>query len=324
VPSARPSRGGWPPHDATQPWGDDPGGVDALVPSSGATEEGGPVSVEAVAGVPAPALAGSVRRYIGYRLTGVPPGVHLGLPSRHLTVVLSLAGPVRMAAMPDPAQAPAAFQALAGGLATRPAVIVQDAVQEGVQLELTPAGARALLAVPAGALGPTVVGLEDLLGADARELLDRLAATAGWAGRFAVLDEVLARRPRPAGPPAAPLARAWDLLVASGGTVGVAELADRVGWSRRHLAERFRREYGVAPKAAARVIRFERSRALVQRADRPSLAVIAAACGYADQAHLAREWRDLAGCPPSAWLAAEDLPSVQAVAAVAGHDPDDD
>jgi len=282
------------------------------------------VTAEAVVGRPAPALVASVRRYVGYRLTGVPPGVHLGLPSRHLTVVLSLAGPVRMAAMPDPAQAPAAFQALAGGLATRPAVIVQDAVQEGVQLELTPAGARALLAVPAGALGPAVVGLEDLLGADARELLDRLAATAGWPGRFAVLDDVLARRPGPARPPDAPLARAWDLLVASGGTVRVDELADRVGWSRRNLTDRFQREYGLAPKAAARVVRFERSRALVQRRDRPSLAAVAAACGYADQAHLAREWRDLAGCPPSAWLAAEDLPSVQAVAAVGGHDPGHD
>jgi AraC-like DNA-binding protein len=37
----------------------------------------------------------------------------------------------------------------------------------------------------------------------------------------------------------------------------------------------------------------------------PALADLAAASGYYDQAHLAREFRDLAGCPPSRWLAEE-------------------
>lgn len=272
-------------------------------------------NAEAVTGRPAAALAASVLRYVGYRMTGVHPGVHLGLPSRHLTVVLSLAAPVRVTAMPDPQQAPGDFQALASGLATRPAVMRQDAVQEGVQLELTPAGARALLGLPAAALGPAVVDLADVLGADARELLDRLGATTGWDARFAVLDEVLGRRTGRAHPMDPALARAWDLVVASGGTARIGDVADRVGWSRRNLGDRFLREYGVTPKDAARVVRFERSRRLLLRPDRPSLAGVAAACGYYDQAHLARDWRDLAGRPPSAWLAGEHLPSVQAVSA---------
>ena len=41
------------------------------------------------------------------------------------------------------------------------------------------------------------------------------------------------------------------------------------------------------------------------------MADLAAACGYFDQAHLAREFRSLAGCPPSQWLA-EELRNVQA------------
>ena len=42
-----------------------------------------------------------------------------------------------------------------------------------------------------------------------------------------------------------------------------------------------------------------------------SLATIAADCGYADQAHMAREWRALAGASPTQWLADERLPFVQ-------------
>jgi AraC-like DNA-binding protein len=87
------------------------------------------------------------------------------------------------------------------------------------------------------------------------------------------------------------------------------------GWSGRHLAGRFRAEIGLTPKTAARVIRFSRARNLLitrVTADREhSLADLAACCGYFDQAHLAREFRSLAGCPPSQWIA-EEFRNVQA------------
>ncbi|MGH3327348.1 MAG: hypothetical protein ACRDPT_06045 [Streptomycetales bacterium] len=66
-----------------------------------------PVAVAAV-GRPAAHLVPWVRRYLGYRYEGFAPGVYLGAPSRHLTVVISLGAPTRMAAMPDPRQAPGA------------------------------------------------------------------------------------------------------------------------------------------------------------------------------------------------------------------------
>ena len=61
--------------------------------------------------------------------------------------------------------------------------------------------------------------------------------------------------------------------------------------------------------------RFDRARRLLQRrvaaGQAPALADLAAECGYCDQAHLAREFRALAGCPPSQWLA-EEFRNVQA------------
>ena len=273
---------------------------------------------ESVTGRPAPALRPYVARYVGYRQEGFAPGVHRGLPSPYLTFIISLGDPVDIVGMPDRAQDPGAYQAFLGGLHAAPATIRHQGSQVGVSLQLTPLGARALLGLPAGALAWSVVDLEDVLGRPGRELVDRLAGATGWAARFAVLDSLLARRvDEPAGP-APETARAWHRLVTSGGTLDVASLARGVGWSRRHLSERFRLELGLAPKVAGRVVRFERARRLLERPDRPALVDLAAACGFYDQAHLNREWRELAGCSPTTWLAEEVLPSVQDGAAGVG------
>ena len=72
----------------------------------------------------------------------------------------------------------------------------------------------------------------------------------------------------------------------------------------------FRDEIGLSPKVVGRIMRFERSKDLVT-AGAPSLADVAARSGYADQAHLARDWRDLAGASPTAWMRGEEFPIVQ-------------
>jgi AraC-like DNA-binding protein len=140
---------------------------------------------------------------------------------------------------------------------------------------------------------------------------DPLQGQRGWAGRFAACDEVLARLADPEIVVAAELRRAWNRLVRSGGTAPIHTLAAGVGWSRQHLARRFGDEFGLGPKLAGRVMRFERAARMLQTT--PSfvtIAQVAAACGYYDQAHLNREFAELAGCTPTAWLA-EEVPSVQ-------------
>jgi AraC-like DNA-binding protein len=103
---------------------------------------------------------------------------------------------------------------------------------------------------------------------------------------------------------------AWRLLLRAGGRVGIRELARETGWSERHLSEVMGRETGLTPKQAARVIRFDRTRRLLQARPEVRLADLAVGCGYADESHLDREFRALAGVPPRRWLA-EELRNVQ-------------
>ena len=275
------------------------------------------MSSEWVLGRPAPALRSLVDSYVGYRVTAPAPTVHRGLPSRHLTLIASIGEPIDVVAQTDPGQGPDRYRVVLGGLQPGPALIAAPAVQEGVAIELTPLGCRALLGMPARALWNLSVEAADVLGPSADELWERLHWAADWPGRFATCDDVLSRRlaaSRASGVPAE-VVGAWDLVVASGGTLGVADVADRVRWSRRHLTQRFTSEFGLSPKLAARVVRFERAGSMLRSPRRPGLAEVAAACGYYDQPHLNRDFVALAGCPPREWLQSElpirELPSVQ-------------
>jgi AraC-like DNA-binding protein len=274
---------------------------------------------------PAEALTGYVAGYTGYRQAGGAPGLHRGLPSPYLTVILTLDDPLVMAAHPDPRQPGGRFDALVGGLHATPALITHDGRQSGVQLMFSPLGARALLGVPAGELAAIDVHAADLLGGFADELLDRVRAAPGWPERFAVLDRLLtcrlqrARESTAQAEPSAQVRQAWRRLTRHP-EQDVAGLAAEVGWSRRHLAHRFGVEVGLTPKQVARVVRFDGCRRDLARrvgrggpgpgSGRIRLAEVAAQHGYYDQSHLDREFGALAGCPPSVWLA-EELPNVQ-------------
>jgi AraC-like DNA-binding protein len=264
--------------------------------------------------VPAEPLRPYVAAYTGYRQRGVPPARHRGLPSPYLTLIFTLDEPLTIVAHPDPGQPPGEYGTLLGGLHSVPALITHAGAQSGIQVALRPLGARALLGLPAGELAALDLPAEAVLGGVCAELREKLRSAAGWPERFAVLDEILLRRAADADV-APEVSWAWHELLREGGATRVSELAAGTGWSERHLTSRFRAEIGLAPKAAARVVRFDRARKLLVRKLTAGgdylLADLAADCGYFDQAHLAREFRALAGCPPSQWLA-EEFRNVQA------------
>ena len=267
--------------------------------------------------VPPAPLRPLVSAAAGYRAPAYPAGVHRGLPSRHLTLVVELLAPLTVSGLGRPVSA----HGVVGGLHTGPALIAADRPQEGLQYGLTPLGARVLLGMPGGELRDRVDDLTAVLGPAAPRLVDRLRSTTSWEERFALLDAALLERLSATrwgtAPPDVPaeVAEAWRVIQMSRGAVAVADVAAHVGWGRRHLGERFRHVTGLTPKEAARVARFERAQELL-RTRRPPLADLAVTCGYADQPHLAREWRAMTGASITTWMR-EELPFVQDAAPAA-------
>src|SRR5580700_11666871 len=149
---------------------------------------------ESVWAVPVPVLRPFIERYVGYRQAGVAPGRHRGLPSPYLTVIFTLDDPLVLAEHPDPRQPPGSYRTLVGGLHTSPALITHPGRQSGIQLLLSPLGARALLGMPAAELASIDVEGSDVLGPLADRIGERIRAAADWPARFAVLDQVLTSR----------------------------------------------------------------------------------------------------------------------------------
>lgn len=267
-----------------------------------------------------PALAPMVRRIVGYRYHGLPAGVHVGMPSTTITVVISLDDGLAVS-WPSAQATPRRYDVVVSGLQYGPTYIHHDGSQHGIHVELTPAGARRLLGRPIGEVTGVAAELADLLGRSAATFREALVDGPDWPARYRLLDRELLRWFDRAGGnrlgPAPQVGRAWQLVVGSGGTLPIGRVAAEVGWSTRHLGERFRAEYGVTPKTMARVARFGRSQAMLRRRD-TSIAEVADRCGYADQAHLTREWQQFAGTTPTRWWAQDRLAFVQDDRAPAG------
>ena len=201
------------------------------------------------------------------------------------------------------------FWAMLSGLHSAPAMVHHQGFQHGIQLDVTPRGASALFGVPASALARQLARLDDVAPQFGPELIDRVSTARTWRARWAILDEIFLRvlnldRELPA-----ELEHAWALLTTTHGSIAVVDLADQIGWSRRHFTKKFNEHYGLTPKTMARILRFERAQRMLRLPTRPSLGSVAALCGYADQAHMTRDWVEFAGSAPARWLASDLVPT---------------
>ncbi|MFD6418239.1 helix-turn-helix domain-containing protein [Streptomyces sp. NPDC060194] len=170
-----------------------------------------------------------------------------------------------------------------------------------VGLRFAPGDAPDVLGVPARALLDQRVDLDALWPArGVRDLTARLDTYAAHRRHALLEDSVLARDPAPE-----PWLRPLVAALAAGRPV--AATADALGLGARTLHRRSLRAFGYGPKTLARVLRLQRALALAW--DGTPYGETAYAAGYADQAHLAREVRDLTGLSLGAYLGDRAQPS---------------
>lgn len=257
-----------------------------------------------------PRTAPGVTSMVGYRALDVPDTVHRGMPSSTVTFIVSLDEGVEAAETAEALPAAAPNPVLLGGLHVQASHVRQRRGQAGVQVALHPLASRAVFGVPAAELSVSDFDALPILGRGSALLHERIAETRSWPAAFALVAHYLVEGHRRHDTIVRPeVAYAWQLLGRSRGRTPIAGIAEQIGVSQRHLTTLFRREVGHTPKAVAMLMRFEYATARMaddaRRYQQVDLAGVAVAAGYADQAHLTREFVRYAGVSPAAWLAEE-------------------
>ena len=184
------------------------------------------------------------------------------------------------------------------------ALVVDDAgetVFAGARFR--PGAALEMLGVAARELRDESATLDDVWGADGRTLSARLAGALDADEMVRFLRDELALRALRVRAPDPRVARAVALLDANGGELPVPAVAERAGLGERQLERLFDERVGYGPKAFARVVRMRRATHAIARGTTASWARLAVECGYADQAHLVREFRALTGVTPRIYAA---------------------
>jgi AraC-like DNA-binding protein len=171
----------------------------------------------------------------------------------------------------------------------------------GVQFK--PGGAFPFFGPSAREFGDIHVSLEDIWGAEAGRLHQRLVAAPGAEAKFRILSRALMdAAPRAiAHNPA--VAFALDRFARAPLSASVGATAKDADVSHKRFIRLFTDEVGASPKLYLRIVRFHRMLGRVSRAPEIRWAEIAAGHGYYDQSHFIHDFRDFTGMTPSAYLA---------------------
>jgi AraC-like DNA-binding protein len=262
------------------------------------SDRGAPVAFELTRRPPSQRMAGLITGMTGYRETARGQFCQREAAPLAVPLIISFGTPFRIGLGREPGAADRQHS-FAAGLHAGAVYIESDGGAECVQVDFTPLGAFGFFGGAVVDLAARMIEIGDVLGHEGRRLRERLGATTGWQRRFDVVEDFVLQRANHL--PSAEIAFAWRRLALSGGGARIGMLAAEIGWSRKHLVDRFRSELGIAPKSAARMLRFHQACRLAKAGAAQGWAGIAAESGYADQAHLVREFAALAGESPTAW-----------------------
>ena len=250
------------------------------------------------------------------------------LPPREVAIVLNFAAPHRILDPSDPKRTTEHHNAWIVALQHRHQIREAFGDRDFVVIRLTPIGAQRLLGTPMDLLTDRTLALEDVDSRLARLLMGHAAAEHDWAGRFDIVETMIAARLTSAPFPPVGLVHAWRILQESPDHVDLERLPEEFGCSRRHLIAQFHKYFGMTPKTIARISRFHKAVAAVHRLGRRAFASegepyldcqadgrvrtaarlampwadLALGCGYYDQSHFINEFRTFSGLTPLEFL----------------------
>lgn len=229
-------------------------------------------------------------------------------PTGELDLIVHLDAPSETFRIVEGQPAAACPSSCLAGLIVAPLVIeVPAATSRMVGVRLRPAGALSLFGVPLRELTGTAVDLHDVIGSEARRLVERLNEAGSDEACLRLLGRWTADRLAGHAGTDPGVADAVSEIERAGGKVPIANILARIDASPKRFTSMFEEQVGVKPKLFSRIVRFRELVAALPAADE-TLSQTAIAHGYYDQSHMNADFREFAGMSPGQFLAATPYP----------------
>ncbi len=190
------------------------------------------------------------------------------------------------------------------GVRTEPICIPSGRDSRMMIVNFKKGGGHPFYPLPLGEITNYVIDADLLFGDRIRELRGRMLETGSIHERFKILEVFLIKV---AGDRLHPdvkgecVAYMINYMQDSPNAGSLEELAHAVGYSQKHLIRLFRDRVGVTPKMYMRLLRFQQVIKEIEQMEGHDWLDVAHSCGYFDQAHFIRDFKNFSGFTPSTY-----------------------
>lgn len=193
-------------------------------------------------------------------------------------------------------------RAFLSGLWTEPAVLKSDRRIEWFGIRFKPEVFVQIFRQPMREMENVTLDIRAVLGKGVDEWTNRIATAPDISRRIELAEAFLCKKISEQQSEQAYFTEAIRLIRQHGGQVSTEELSRKVYVGERQLQRAFREYFGITPKTYSRLVRFNWAASMLRNPDDVNWADVTYTCGYADQAHFIRDFREFSGVSPTALI----------------------
>jgi len=186
----------------------------------------------------------------------------------------------------------------ASGLRTEPITIPSGNGAAMMVISFKKGMAAPFFPFPMEEIRDSVVDADLVWGTDFGRLRERLLETKDVDLRFQIVEEFLLRKFRSTLNLNPCVAFAINEMIERPNAISIGRMNDRIGYSKKHFADMFRKQIGVTPKSYLKIMRFQKAVRTIDASDDIDWATVAFDCGFYDQAHFINDFKHFSGFTP--------------------------
>ena len=176
-----------------------------------------------------------------------------------------------------------------------------------ISVRFSAQGAYHFFGMPMKEIANGIVDLKLIWNNLAKEIEERIVECNHTNQRNDVIQRYLLMQLRKNGKTDLTIDHCLNLIYSTQGQMPVEQLSSKIGMSNRQLVRKFNNSIGLAPKEFSRIIKFIGSLNYLKANRETNLGVAAQDCGYYDQAHFNRDFKEFAGLTPAQFLTLDNV-----------------